>query len=156
MIKVKLEFVSSGTATATRCTGLTGCSSTRSSTCRAATPRPPPTSRCSRTTSSRSLTPMEMDTSILQSFLWVYLCIVCNSVLDIRIFYPYMNIQLGQASVNPPDLCLKWWRLRLCRQPCLESWSPPHFKHKSGGVHAGLTQLYSLLLKTHHTKNVDR
>ena len=36
-----------------------------------------------------------------------------------------VNIQLGQANVNPPDLCLKRGGLQLCRQPCLESWSPP-------------------------------
>ena len=36
-----------------------------------------------------------------------------------------VNIQLGQANVNPPDLCLKWGGLQLCRHPCLESWSPP-------------------------------
>ena len=33
--------------------------------------------------------------------------------------------------------------------------SPP-LQAQVWGVHAGLTQLYSLLLKTHHTKNVDR
>ena len=30
-------------------------------------------------------------------------------------------LQPGQASVNPPDLCLKWGGIQLCRQPCLES-----------------------------------
>ena len=41
-----------------------------------------------------------------------------------------LYVQLGQASVNPPDLYLK----------------SPHFNFKhNSGVHAGLTQLYSLL-----------
>ena len=74
------------------------------------------------------------------------------------------NIQLGQPSVIPPRLVLevggtstlqaampvklkspplqasKWGGgLQLSRHNCLQGWSPPHFKHKSGGDHAGLT-----------------
>ena len=30
------------------------------------------------------------------------------------------QVQLGQASMNPPDLCLKWGELQLCRQPALK------------------------------------
>ena len=29
------------------------------------------------------------------------------------------QIQLGQPSVNPPDLCFKWGGLQPCRQLCL-------------------------------------
>ena len=41
---------------------------------------------------------------------------------------------------SPPLGTLKWGGLS--RHGCLQSWSPPHFKHKSGGVHAGPTHLY--------------
>ena len=46
-----------------------------------------------------------------------------------------MVLQLGKASVNPPDLCLKW-----------HAWLPAKLKSplqaQVWGVHAGLTQLY--------------
>ena len=54
----------------------------------------------------------------------------------------HTNIYIaGSGQRKPPRLVLEMGGLQLCKQPCLESWSPPHFKHKSGGVHAGPTQL---------------
>ena len=44
-----------------------------------------------------------------------------NTVYLLSALSTQYTIQLGQASVNPPDLCLKWGELQLCRQPRLKS-----------------------------------
>ena len=46
-----------------------------------------------------------------------------NNICKLTVLDTLQYIQLGQASMNPPDLCLKWGGLQLCRQPCLESTS---------------------------------
>ena len=45
--------------------------------------------------------------------------------------------------MNPPRHVIEVGGLQLCRQPYLESWSPPTSKFQAGGVYASMTQLYS-------------
>ena len=47
--------------------------------------------------------------------------------------FTVIYLQLGRTSVNPPRLVLEVGGLQLSRHGCLQSWSPPHFKNKSGG-----------------------
>ena len=57
---------------------------------------------------------------------WQYGNIVWHHVSDrtftntqMILFPPHFLVQLGQPSVNPPDLCFKWGGLQPCRQLCL-------------------------------------
>ena len=53
--------------------------------------------------------------------------------VDIEMLYIITYTQIGRVSVNTTDLCSEWGGLQLLMQPFLESGSPPHFEHKSGG-----------------------
>ena len=63
-----------------------------------------------------------------------------HHTLCVLAYYPILScriislVQLGRDSVNPPRLMLEVWGvLQLSRHGYLKSWSPPNFKHKSGG-----------------------
>ena len=75
-------------------------------------------------------------------------------------------LQLGQASINTPDLNLKWGRFQaeVPPPPHLEFWSGGDFSFPGmaackveaqvRGVHAGLTQLYAMPSRQEECYNI--